>query len=332
MILSDIAWLWEQSGAVCAGRGAMLAAKRVRFVLSAFGVSDLVIPFIRAPNGSALRRLMQSRPETIGAVVWPYQCSAWDARMRLARILDHYAVVARIGGAIDFPVDQELRLLDLHNLREGLAVVVDQPKWFMREGQITINLFSGDTRLYSLAFSLFPADDGFDAYVGAIQGRDIEGALEHYRDLTKAAHGMRPRDLIIELFRMFCIMLGVREIFAVSDAYRHHRSPYFGKSTEKKSAVDYDEVWEDRGGVRVDDMTYRLGRDSQHKDLADVPTKKRAMYRRRYQMLEVLNRDMRHNYHRGADAPLLRSSFGKPGEDGRDDILASGTGADPQRS
>ena len=92
----------------------------------------------------------------VGAVIWPYQCSGWDARTRFARIFDHYSTIARIGRPLDFPVDDYLVSLEaLGELREGLRVILDQPKWFMREGGLTINLFLADTRMFSLAFSLW---------------------------------------------------------------------------------------------------------------------------------------------------------------------------------
>ena len=296
MILKDIGWLWVNSAAVCEGTGFVLAVRRFRFLARALAVYGSIRPIINAPRKSPLGRLIQDRPETIGAVIWPYQCSSWNARTRLARICEHYSVVESIRGPIDFPVHGRILLLDLIEIREGLCVVVDQPKWFMREGQLTINLFLGETRLFSLAFSLFHQHGHIAAFVGAIQGRDIEGALDLYRELTKASHGMRPRDLLIEVFRMFCALLGVRDIFAVTDEYRHHRSSYFGKAPPKKSSVNYNDVWEDRGGVRIDPMFYKLSMDGLQREIHEVPAKKRSMYRRRYDMLELLRRQMDEYY------------------------------------
>src|SRR5205085_10943663 len=143
-------------------------------------------------------------------------------------------------------------LLDLSEIRPGFQVVLDQPRWFMREGQFAINLFLNETRLYSLVFSLFRDGDVLTAFIGAIQGRDIEGILEEYRDLTKAAHGMRPRDLLIEIFRFFGQAIGLTRILAVSDGSCQHRSNYYGGSASRKISTDYNEIWEDRGGTCID--------------------------------------------------------------------------------
>ena len=289
-------WLWANSAAVCEGKGIVLTTRRIRFFLNALAAYGSVKPMIDAPRESPLGKLIRHRPEAIGAVIWPYQCAGWNAQTRLARIRDHYAVVEKIGGAIDFPVDGKISLLDLGDIREGFHVIVDQPIWFMREGQLAINLFLGDVRMYTLAFSLFHQKNAIAAFVGAIQGRDIEGALEEYRELTKAAHGMRPRDLLIEVFRMFCAELGVTQIFAVSDEYRHHKDRYFGEVSKKKFSASYDEIWTDRGGVRVDPMFYQLDTGDTVRDLATIPSKKRSMYRRRFEMLRRIRAQMHDRY------------------------------------
>src|SRR5262249_45950402 len=151
---------------------------------------------------SALGRLLEARPETIGAVIWPYQCCGWDARTRLARICEHYAVVGSLGQWNNFPVGEERVLVDLTMIREGLRAIIDQPKWFIREGQLVLNLFLGEDRIYSLAFSFFRQLGCLAVFVGAIQGRDIPQINDTYRELTKLSHGMRPRDLLIEMLRM----------------------------------------------------------------------------------------------------------------------------------
>jgi uncharacterized protein VirK/YbjX len=176
--------------------------------------------------------------------------------------------------------------LDLSDVRAGLRLVVDQPKWFMREGGLSLNLFVGCTRFYTLAFSFASHGNKIEAFIGAIQGRDLDGAPEEYRVLTKAAHGMRPRDFLIELFRILCRSAGVSTIFAVADQYRHHRHSYFA-SNKQKQLNNYDEIWRDRGGIQIDDLQFELPLTLPRRDSELIPTKKRAMYRRRYAMLDV---------------------------------------------
>ncbi len=303
--MRNIATILATSALVCPGMGFRPLYQRIRFFFRSIVLYHSISPLLEASPESPLGELMAFRPQTIGAAIWPYQCSAWDARTRFERIRNHYAVVEKIGIA-NFPVDSEIALLDLGEIRDGLRIVIDQPIWFMREGQLSFNLFLGTKRIYTIAFSLFQDGSSIGALVGAIQGRDIDGALDLYRDLTKSSQGMRPRDLLFETFRMFCSEIGVNQILAVSDAFRHHRDQeYFGK-TFKKASANYDEIWTERGGVRFSPTFFELKVTEPEKDLSTVPAKKRSMYRRRLEML----RRIKSQLHEKCDGHLTKPFVG----------------------
>ena len=301
--IKNIATLWTTSALVCPGTGLRPFYHRIRFLIRSLTLYDSIVPLLEAPQESPLGQLMAYRPQTVGAAIWPYQCSGWDARMRFARIRDHYAAVEKIGGAVNFPVDGKIILVDLAEIRDALHIVLDQPIWFMREGQLSFNLFLGQKRIYTIAFSLFQQGNTIAALIGAIQGRDIDGALDLYRELTKSSHGMRPRDFLFEIFRMFCLELGVSQILAVSDDFRHHKDQeYFGKSFKKASA-SYDEIWTERGGERISPMFFELKVSEPEKDLLTVPAKKRGMYRRRLEMLRSIRSRVHERYNELSSEP-----------------------------
>jgi uncharacterized protein VirK/YbjX len=86
--------------------------------------------------------------------------------------------------------------------------------------------------------------------------------------------------------RLFAAGLGAKHIYAVADAHKISRHPYFGK--KGASGIFYDEIWEDRGGVRVAETHFELPLAGSRRDLEEVAAKKRSMYRRRYQMLDEI--------------------------------------------
>jgi uncharacterized protein VirK/YbjX len=308
MKFEHLRWLWTNSGSVCEGTGFIVATRRIRFFVKAMTVYRLIRPMLETPRERPLGRLLEHRPETVGAIIWPYQCGDWDVQVRLDRIRDHYAVIEEIGGGIDFSVDGKLSLLDLSEISEGLHVVVDQPKWLLREGQLAINLFIHDLRIYSLVFSLFHQNGEIAAFVGGIQGSDVEGALDTYREITRAAHGMRPRDLLIETLRMLCVELGVSKIFATTDGNRVHRHRYFGSGWQHKISANYDEIWADRGGVRVNSLYYELDVVAPAKDVNTIPAKKRGMYRHRFEMLGRLKSQTHDKYKSFGNAALAAAT------------------------
>lgn len=280
--------LWQWSGLACGQRGPRRLRARLAFLAKAWPLRTTLAPFDNPSQPTALTRALVQRPDMVGAVVWPYINLAWDGRRRLDAIREHFDVVDSLGGLLDFPMAQSVQVLDLGDIQEGLKLVLDQPHWFMREGQLVLNLFAAEQRIYSIAFSLGRTAAGLVAYVGAIQGGNTDGVMADYKDLTKTLHGMRPRDFLVELLRTFCRALGVSQILAVADDHRQHRSSYFGRAKADTLSLNYDEIWTERGGTRESPDFFLLGIESPLKSLDDVPSKKRAMYRRRYELLESL--------------------------------------------
>ena len=310
MLLRDFILLWKMSKQVYPDSSTYTLKNRLVFTAKATMVRKSIEPFLNAPSGSLINKLMAQRPETIGAVIWPYLCHTWDAKSRLGRIEEHYRVIESLSPKIDFPVNGVLKLLDLGDIYKDLHVVLDQPIWFMREGQLVINLFLNNVRIFSLAFSFAHESGSVVAYVGAMQGRSIEGLLDTYRDITKALHGMRPRDFLFELFRAFCRSRGVTKIFAVSDASRHHRSAYFGsKAKNGELTLNYDEIWIERGGVIECSDFYTFNVAPHIKSLEEIPSKKRSMYRRRYEFLEATEARMQEVCNHLDDERLLEHPF-----------------------
>lgn len=270
---------------------------RLVFLAKAVRLSNHLQPFIHPEKGSPMDRLIAQRPETVGSIVWPYQCASWDAITRLKKIEEHYSAIKDYYPTLDFHVDGALKFVNLADLYENLSVVIDRPKWFIREGQLVINLFLANVRIYSLAFSFGFQSGKVVAYVGALQGRDLDGMLEAYKKITKALYGMRPQDFLFELFRDFCRIVGVAKIFAVSDSYRHHRSSYFAKIENfAKSTLNYDRIWFERGGILDSPDFFVFDVEPQLKNMEEIPSNKRSMYRKRYKMLEVMEKRIQISY------------------------------------
>ncbi|MBB5518944.1 VirK/YbjX family protein [Amphiplicatus metriothermophilus] len=284
--------LIEAVGRAAPGWRPRALRNRALILAAAWRHRAAVFAMLDAPASSDLGRLLRERPETLGALIWPYQTASWPARERLRRIADHCEIVDALGPPFSFGVEEKLILLELGEIYPGLRVVLDQPKWFMREGQLTLNLFIGSFRAYSLAFSFNRDADGTRAvFIGGLQGRNREDARDLYRDLTKALHGQRPRDFILELLRMLCRATGAERIYAVSNAHRHQLHPFLNK--KDPFTLDYDEIWRDRGGRAVDPVFFELDRDPPARDLAEVKPNKRSMYRKRAQFLDDVEAEMR---------------------------------------
>jgi uncharacterized protein VirK/YbjX len=129
-------------------------------------------------------------------------------------------------------------------------------------------------------------------FIGGIQGRSSEDALERYRQITRDFNGVRPRDLLIIFLQYLLPALGATQIHAVADKYRYFRHPFFHNTPETEALFNYDEIWKDRGGWQIDDTHYALPTMPARRSIDDVPSKKKNMYRRRYNMLDDLEQQL----------------------------------------
>ena len=230
--------------------------------------------------------------DCVGVVHWPYISKSWSPKNKLSVLASHYEVVSKSCPQL-LLLGRSDRLL-LGNLSEfaaGCSLVLDRPFWFMREGELVLNLFQGDLRIASIAFTLCRTDTELCIFIGAVQGihKGVESelSLSIYRDLTKDFEGLRPRSFLIEVIKYIAINIGVEKIYAVGDGYRHHRHPYFGAHKALELAANYDVIWLEHGATPSErEDFFEIPMMLSRKPLDSIASKKRAMYRRRYELLD----------------------------------------------
>ena len=274
-----IEWAWRTSGDVDSNW-----KLRSKFVLAALREPESARKLKELDPKSSLGKLVNEWPDTVGFQIWPYQCAAWDAPTRLARIEDHLRAVEAIPG-VQLSPDEKLVLVDLGSFSPDAYLVLDRPKWMSREGHLTLSLFKGQFRAFTVSFSLSKYPNT-EVFIGGIQGRQDSDILDLYRDLTKDFHGIRPRDFILEALRLFARSIGAKHLYAVADQCKISRHAYFGK--KGPSGLFYDEIWEERGGVKIDETHFELPLEGNRRPLEEISSKKRSMYRRRYEMLDQI--------------------------------------------
>ncbi|MGE8177010.1 DUF535 family protein [Pseudomonas fluorescens] len=230
--------------------------------------------------------------DCVGVIHWPYISRCWRSQDRLSVLASHYEVVTKsCPQLLLLGRNDRLMLSDLSGCSVGCSLVLDRPVWFMREGELVLNLFQGDLRIASIAFTLCRTDVELCIFIGAVQGihKGVESdrSLDIYRALTKDFEGLRPRSLLIEAIKYIASSVGVEKIYAIGDGYRHHRHPYFGAEKAQDLAADYDAIWLEHGAIPSErEDFFEIPMVLSKKSLDCIPSKKRAMYRRRYELLD----------------------------------------------
>ena len=163
-----------------------------------------------------------------------------------------------------------------------------------KEGLLSVMLRLGESALYQIIFWLNKAEDGEMAmWIGAMQGPNMENAKDVVKQVTKACHAYRTKNLILYMAQAVARSLGLKHIYAVSNegyyANNHVRR-------DRKLKTDFGAFWEEAGGhVLADARFYELPLVEMRKTMEEVPTRKRAVYRRRFAFLDDVEAQIAEN-------------------------------------
>jgi uncharacterized protein VirK/YbjX len=250
---------------------------RCAFHLGAFRV------WFDDPANPALQETLAQRPSLIMCAIHPYLNADWQFEQKLETIGEHYRLLSERLSILRFAPPAFIALADVGG---DIQIRLHKHPYTEHEGELTVSLYRGDLRLYSLTFTLGQIGAQLVAYAGALQGMASSEALEIYRSLTHRMHGLRPRDLLVTAFRLLCCSLGVARILAISDRKRVCSSSYHNSGTPIFSS--FDNAWIECGGVAVDDAFFELSPRLVRRAAENIPTRKRAQYRRRYAMIDAM--------------------------------------------
>ena len=122
--------------------------------------------------------------------------------------------------------------------------------------------------------------------IAVIQGPNFEGSKEMVKLLTKKCHGLRPAYLMVEAMKALTNVLGSSALWGIPHKYQNKSR--FVQS--KRYVVDYDAIFAESAGTLKD--YWELPLHFETKNMDDIPSNKRSMYRKRYAMLEQLQENM----------------------------------------
>ena len=194
------------------------------------------------------------------------------------------------------PIDEELG--DLH--------LVFYAKPGQRKESLLSIMFQLDdeTPIYQILFWIARADlignidnlqatsyelpaNSYAMFIGAMQGPNVDNAKDIIKVITKKSHAYRTKNLILYAAQSLARALNLQKIFAVTNegyyANNHLRS-------DRKLKTSFSDFWEECGGhLTSDERFFSLPLIEKRKSVEEIPTRKRAVYRRRFEMLDELD-------------------------------------------
>ena len=162
--------------------------------------------------------------------------------------------------------------------KEGLAAVM-------------FNL-PGEVPVYQILFwiardELINRDDEWAMWIGAMQGPNVDDARDLVKRITKRCHAYRTKNLILYAAQAVARSLGVKKIFAVTNA-GYYANNHLRR--DRKLKTSFGDFWSEAGGVPTrDERFFELPLTETRKTVEEIPSHKRAQYRRRFAMLDELD-------------------------------------------
>ncbi|MBQ9441920.1 MAG: DUF535 domain-containing protein [Selenomonadaceae bacterium] len=165
-----------------------------------------------------------------------------------------------------------------------------------KEGLASIMLrLNDDFPIYQIMFWVAPenflteisSEKNFSMWIGAMQGPNVDDAKELIKTITKKSHAYRTKNLILYCAQSLARALGLKKIFAVTNdgyyANNHIRS-------DRKLKTSFGDFWAECGGFLTDDKRFfELPLIETRKTFEEIPVRKRAVYRRRFELLDEID-------------------------------------------
>ncbi|MDK4680340.1 DUF535 family protein [Kingella negevensis] len=156
----------------------------------------------------------------------------------------------------------------------------------VNEGLWSLSLRSKENeRLYAASFGFLPDNS---LLIASLQGPRGDDGKEKVRVLTKEFYGLRPQILTVAVLQMLAKYAKCARIVGIAQA----QQVKLRGSLKKRVAMNYDEFWQECDGQLQADGYWLLPAAYERKDEAEIASKKRSMYRKRYEMLDKIEADL----------------------------------------
>ena len=188
--------------------------------------------------------------------------------------------------------DKKIELWKMPLDETEMRLVICAESGQRKEGLAAVMLTLADeTPIYQILFWIARSPDGkWAMWIGAMQGPNVDDAKELIKRITKKCHAYRTKNLILYAAQAIARSLGVEKIFAVTNegyyANNHVRR-------DRKLKTSFSDFWAEVGGTPTDDARFfELPLTETRKTFEEIPSHKRAQYRRRFALLDDLDKSI----------------------------------------
>ncbi|AFI45598.1 VirK/YbjX family protein [Pasteurella multocida] len=223
--------------------------------------------------------LFQQHPYRVNGLLSTYCNRRWGGSQRLQAITTNLMVATAKFGVERCQHLLEKGTLTLATLTDSLSLNLNINTIDPFEGFFSLNIQNTETKqsVYDASFTFLSEKQ---LLIASIQGPKGEHAQEIVRVVTKQLHGVRPMFMLVNGFRFLaqqldCQLLGIP----------HRQQAKYRWNDSERLLFNYDEFWQENDAVKQGEY-WCLPADVERKPLEDIQSKKRSMYRKRYEMFD----------------------------------------------
>ncbi|ORU01018.1 Membrane protein LAPB [Anaerovibrio sp. JC8] len=216
--------------------------------------------------------------------------STFDERVEIVRQhMDYLVEKLQPKTLLDIYQGRDLKLwsgMEFHG-KELWASLFYEPGQ-RKEGMLSVMLRLDKLPLYQIIFWIATDKNGdWSMWIGAMQGPNMEDAKDVIKQVTKHCHSYRTKNLILYIAQALARGLDLRHIYAVTNdgyyANNHVRM-------DRKLKTSFSDFWLEAGGNHTEDKRFdELPLAEQRKSMEEVPVRKRAVYRKRFSLLDEID-------------------------------------------
>ena len=225
----------------------------------------------------------------------PYLYKKLSADKKAKAFIDNYTFIDNF-----FPVPLKTKLyrngiteLAAFNAQNGARYSIDLIIFseYAKEGELSLKIKNEQNIvLATLTFS-FIKDDIYQVFIGGIQGLKKEMDHTLIKEATKNFYGIFPKKILVESLYIFLDTLEIN-LEKICVGNKQHPFNNLRYKTNIRISADYDSFWESLGAKQIKPGIWKLPSQITKKELNEIPSKKRSLYRKRYNLLNEIEEKM----------------------------------------
>ncbi len=244
-------------------------------------------------------QIVKHRPRLYVKPFRVYMSTGWDKHHKMKTILDTYHFINSAGNAFTQVITGKDNLpVACFKLKDGseASVMLGYDERYRKEGELVLffvcKQLGGIVAAASFSFERSDSNN-WVCRIGCIQGNKTSDENNIAKTAQNLMYGLRPKSFMVFLVQEFARQLGIDAIYGAGQSIQAFRRKHFIHIPVLHTIrQNYNDMWLESGGVLGKDGWFALPLMPKRKTLEEIKSHKRAVYKRRYEMMDSISAEI----------------------------------------